>query len=869
MVMRLSWIPGFALLFVLVACGSSGHSQSEPTGAGGGDAGSDETGIIDRAGSSAGGSSAGGSSPSGDASPGGAGATDCRDTVCTAPATCDDSGATPRCVCPEGYDDTNGDGTDCEDIDECKAGTDDCGATSHCENTEGSFRCVCAEGYSEVSGVCLKENIGTCADGAECASGNCVGGVCCAQACDSPGECQGRDGTICLNGDTCEYAPLADDTECGNLCSTGACFEGKCILTDSKDCSDGNACTDDVCDAKTGECSHPATDCDDNNPCTKDSCNPSSGCRYTNDDAASCSDGDNCTNDVCSGGNCHSTPMNCTQLTNDCNEGVCVAGACEAQPSNQGGVCHQGLNACDTAGSCNASGTCVGDEHACGPLATDCATCTGSGTCTHGRHCTCRAPTAQEPPIAVDPQAGMCQFDSDECSRHPCSPVATGCSDPTPNGSATGDYVCTCPAGYTGNGKGPDGCVDIDECQGANPCGAGVSAGGCHGTSPPGSYSCTCGVGFRSIPTPTGPTCVCDLAGTYAMFTKSTVKYDPVMIGAIEVSEGSGSGVELYSWALRHHAMDDDGSITVTTIPCGGSTPTVCSTLNKTGLGQYQDSQIWGRSSINQGLEPLKVPLAGVIPGGSYIEPQTVVTSGISLADRQGAWPPCAACVNVPANQTTCTCSDGQHAITNRAFWVDSDGDGAGTGISAYAVLAGGATIGSGAHDPPFNYSADSECPRLSAGGPWPYASWPGLAGGFFYAVAWDGASRTTSRVQSTTIARSAATGNQCWIDGVITGPDSGQSLTEARFRGCTTCGSAQCNGQTTSPCNTAQRDFYDTIKQSQKIDSASFQLRPLNSIDLGQILGMPNETDRAAALNAACQTVRQTYCPTGKTCAP
>jgi hypothetical protein len=311
--------------------------------------------------------------------------------------------------------------------------------------------------------------------------------------------------------------------------------------------------------------------------------------------------------------------------------------------------------------------------------------------------------------------------------------------------------------------------------------------------------------------------------------------------------------------------------MTVTTIPCGGSTPTVCSTLNMTGLAQYQDSQVWGKATINDGFDPIDVSLLGVVQGAgnSYVEPQTVVTSGISLANKTGAWPPCAACINVPANQNTCTCADGQHTITNRAFWSDSDGNGSGTGISTYAVLAGGATIGGGAHDPPFNYSADSVCPRLSAGGPWPYAAWPGLAGGFFFTTEWDGASRVTSRVRSTSITYS---GGQCVVNGNITGPDSGRALTEGRVRSCRTCASATCAAGTGN-CSTAQRDFYDSVDQSQQITSANFQLRRVDTgasaINLGPILAMTNETNRANALNQACQAVRERFCPPGQTCAP
>lgn len=85
-----------------------------------------------------------------------------------------------------------------------------------------------------------------------------------------------------------------------------------------------------------------------------------------------------------------------------------------------------------------------------------------------------------------------------------CHAVAT-CSDPS---SAVGNYTCTCPAGYSGNGRtgiGNTGCTDINECAG-NPCGPnGVS---CTQTpigswSSPG-YSCTCATNYGF----NGTTCV-------------------------------------------------------------------------------------------------------------------------------------------------------------------------------------------------------------------------------------------------------------------------------------------------------------------------------------------------------------------------
>ncbi|MEZ4328374.1 MAG: EGF domain-containing protein [Polyangiales bacterium] len=85
-----------------------------------------------------------------------------------------------------------------------------------------------------------------------------------------------------------------------------------------------------------------------------------------------------------------------------------------------------------------------------------------------------------------------------------CHALAT-CYDPS---SATGNYTCTCPPGYSGNGRtgiGNTGCTDINECAG-NPCGPnGVS---CTQTpigswSAPG-YSCTCAANYGF----NGTTCV-------------------------------------------------------------------------------------------------------------------------------------------------------------------------------------------------------------------------------------------------------------------------------------------------------------------------------------------------------------------------
>ena len=79
------------------------------------------------------------------------------------------------CVCPSGY--AEDDAGICADIDECQANA--CGSTAWCRNTPGSYECTCFAGYNQ-TGATLQDP--QCEDVDECAAGtdNCAadGGVC-------------------------------------------------------------------------------------------------------------------------------------------------------------------------------------------------------------------------------------------------------------------------------------------------------------------------------------------------------------------------------------------------------------------------------------------------------------------------------------------------------------------------------------------------------------------------------------------------------------------------------------------------------------------------------------------------------------------
>ena len=127
--------------------------------------------------------------------------------------------------------------------------------------------------------------------------------------------------------------PCEDEDPCttGSLCQGGVCVPGT-----QPACDDGNPCTQNLCDASSGVCSHPPRSdglpcrpadrcqtggecvsgvcvgdpvvCEDGNPCTSGSCDPVRGeCAYVPlADGVACDDGDPCTDEGrCEEGVCH------------------------------------------------------------------------------------------------------------------------------------------------------------------------------------------------------------------------------------------------------------------------------------------------------------------------------------------------------------------------------------------------------------------------------------------------------------------------------------------------------------------------------------------------------------------------------------
>ncbi|KAI0241926.1 Nidogen-2 [Lamellibrachia satsuma] len=75
----------------------------------------------------------------------GSGGDPCSDASvrCDRNAACEPQGTSYRCVCNQGY---RGDGSRCQDVDECALKTDNCDVNARCFNTDGAFQCRCLPG---------------------------------------------------------------------------------------------------------------------------------------------------------------------------------------------------------------------------------------------------------------------------------------------------------------------------------------------------------------------------------------------------------------------------------------------------------------------------------------------------------------------------------------------------------------------------------------------------------------------------------------------------------------------------------------------------------------------------------------------------
>jgi hypothetical protein len=358
-----------------------------------------------------------------------------------------------------------------------------------CETDNPCAEAVCAkdEGCVEIAGPddlpCDDAN--ACSDEDRCLNGLCKGvpracgddNPCTADLCnpetgecyhlDVPGDCDDLDACTapdqCLGG-SCQPGPPVD---CNDLddCTEDACIPAAgcqhkpipgCCVYDLQ-CTDGNACTNDWCDAL--QCHHLPLVCDDKHPCTVDGCDPETGCTHAKIpgccvDDLDCQDDDICTVKWCADGQCQATPYTGCKDGNPCTKDGCdpavgcvflpIPGCCLTD-----GDCDDG-DAC-TWQWCNGN-QCVAEpipctdgnpctEDTCDPVA-GClfppipGCCLADSECNDQNQCTtdwCSNKSCFHKPITC--------LDNNPCTENLCEP-AKGCVFPLIPGCCQADSDC-------------------------------------------------------------------------------------------------------------------------------------------------------------------------------------------------------------------------------------------------------------------------------------------------------------------------------------------------------------------------------------------------------------------------------------------
>ncbi len=329
-----------------------------------------------------------------------------------------------------------------------------CGAAGQCKTTCAADT-DCASGTFCVAGSCGKKPIGaSCGASADCNSGNCAQGVCCATACsgtckscavagsagtcinvpagqDPLAQCDDQGPSSCLQDGFCDgkggCETYAAGTSCGAATCTGGTYTpaGKCDGAGTCAPAAAQSCKAYLCGAG-GACKTSCaadTDCATGYFCVGGSC-AKKGLGTTCSADSDCGSG-HCAQGVCCMTACAGTCMSCA-LTGS--TGTCAPIPTGMDPFNQCAD-QAATNPCGTSGACDGNGAC-----AYYPAGTSCAaaSCTGS-TLTQGRTCdgagTCRpATTAMCDPFACGAGAckATCTTNADCVSPNVCSNGSCG-----------------------------------------------------------------------------------------------------------------------------------------------------------------------------------------------------------------------------------------------------------------------------------------------------------------------------------------------------------------------------------------------------------------------------------------------------------
>lgn len=176
---------------------------------------------------------------------------ECQDMPCDlATSTCLNGFGSYACRCRRGFYDVAGDGSRCEDVDECNENSGVCGTNALCQNMPGNYTCICPRGFEMADRSCT--NIDECAIGAH----DCVEPASCVDepgtyACACPAGYlavqmlqNGVSVTVCEDIDECDFEftnACGSSTDCANI--EGA-YECSCRAGYTPIESNPHACND-------------------------------------------------------------------------------------------------------------------------------------------------------------------------------------------------------------------------------------------------------------------------------------------------------------------------------------------------------------------------------------------------------------------------------------------------------------------------------------------------------------------------------------------------------------------------------------------------------------------------------------------------
>jgi hypothetical protein len=490
-------------------------------------------------------------------------------------------------------------------------------ASSACKTTCASSADCTAGNYCDATGHCvaLLGNGTTCGGDAQCQSGHCVDGVCCASgscpsggSCNDPsnlGICSIKLGQPVVAGVPCASKGVAADGVCCNSACTGLCescnvagLAGVCspipnggqpAATHGTCPSSGTdaTCKQSYCDGvQRGQCKYPDG---------KVACG-----------SASCVAGSYVSGGVCSGGGA------CVPTTSGgCAPYVCGATACKT-------TCGGDAD-CSAGAFCDATGHCAYKANVGNPCATD-AACGAGLWCTNNICCTAQTcgtgdcvNRGTEKGVCKAGNGASCSIDGDCVSSHCVDGVCcnTACTEQCGSCKVAGfEGVCTPVIGAPTGGRPPcagDGttcgsktctgaslsCVDpptstpcgAQACDGATNteldpgfCGAG---GKCSMTSRPCGYFLCAGTACKTKCTADADcvsTAFCAADGTCQLKGALGQPCDPKLVGACGTSGGKTLG-------CQNGVCCDDPQCEAHGGFCGGTHPGVCLARNNQACG--------------------------------------------------------------------------------------------------------------------------------------------------------------------------------------------------------------------------------------------------------------------------------------------